>query len=1270
MKCLQLRLVCLAAVAAVVLGLVGPAAELRAAIWSGAAAPDLNWTTDGPGGNWSGGLMPGAADPANFNHAGGAAGAGIVTNVVSGGFTIGSLTYELAAAAPASFFHTTQIAPGQTLLATGGLYVGPNSVGSAADPRQGQLFTADVTVVGPTSTLQVGNTRTNTATMIVGRATGNVSYSSHMYGKLDLSGLGAFAANLNTMVLGQGVDWNNVGIADLTLAANNVISANTIETGRGTGAARIYLGQSNIIRADSFLLNIGKGNPNNFPNFGSLVRFQTGLTAPVLNLTGRSNPGVNLAISYNHTNATGAVGNDLMDLSGGVFNATINELTLGRYAHALAGGSRGTLIMDAGTVTANTVVMAMTTGTVPANTQGALTMRGGSFTVLGGIEWGKGTSTINVEGGAFHSRGTIARQDAAVGQLTLNVGTAGSPATVSISGLPSGSRQVSSFALGAGGTLAVHVNPYSAGMIDAATANLAAGSTVEVRTVTGSSTAVPDQTRWTAGAAVWDATQTNWSHGLPAGFTIGTGTAYDFLQAASLANGGLALVNSPGWTLSWAGNKATVTRTGAALTTGPVRAVIDTAGAAVTRSDHLLVAETPGADAAMLDVQAGSLTIGAAGAERNLTLGSGAAPGQLRQTGGTVNVFGNVLSGSPGTVNLLGGTLNLSGNLQVDHLAVGEGVRTATLNLSSLNGSHTVANTVLLADGAGSRGTIAMVGGTLNLAGGVVTGGGLGSLYVDGSSFDNEVHSPPYGGSPAVATVQGDLKVGELRVGYVRNDALGNAVGGRATLTVIGGDVEIGLGVAGDTFDIARRTVTVAGHDQPDWFSATADFSAASSVHIEVDRLYLGVVRTLADGHPGAGPNTVGTLRLSQSGPNVVDAAEIRLGDVAGGTGASPSASTIVLGASTNVFHVDTLTIGRHKGRGAMQLPAGGSLELSSLKNPGGKTNLLIGDNNVATNANGGGVLDVSAGTFNATLGAVTLAQSPNASTNAYSTAVLTMGAGSATADSVVMAVTAASAVPQSTTALLRMVHPAGSFAVSGNVTDGRGRSTVQIDDGALTVGGRLAVDTVNLGGGTLAAGSIEQGIDLSGAVGGSAFNWTGGTLHVGTFGTPAMNFHLVQGGGTLAPGDLSPGSPVGTSTLWGNYTQDAGALEIQIAGAGAPGADYDLLKVEGNSPGGDLVVRLLGFEPALGDYFDVLEVAGGIAPGDWTILGDGAGAHNWAVTLLDRPGGGNILRLSAVPEPATLPLAALALLGLAGYGWSRAKKGPSAPCRRLPADC
>ena len=145
------------------------------------------------------------------------------------------------------------------------------------------------------------------------------------------------------------------------------------------------------------------------------------------------------------------------------------------------------------------------------------------------------------------------------------------------------------------------------------------------------------------------------------------------------------------------------------------------------------------------------------------------------------------------------------------------------------------------------------------------------------------------------------------------------------------------------------------------------------------------------------------------------------------------------------------------------------------------------------------------------------------------------------------------------------------TFDPAGNELVNAGTGVVTQTGGAVLVANAVAprrpgvagaAGTYNLQGGTLVATAISPP-----ATGGT-FNFTGGTLSVGTF---AGN--LTQAGGTLAPG-----SPLGTTTITGDYaiTNPAAAVSIDIAGT-TPGTQFDRIDVAGTATLGGVLRPQLG---------------------------------------------------------------------------------------------
>ncbi len=207
-----------------------------------------------------------------------------------------------------------------------------------------------------------------------------------------------------------------------------------------------------------------------------------------------------------------------------------------------------------------------------------------------------------------------------------------------------------------------------------------------------------------------------------------------------------------------------------------------------------------------------------------------------------------------------------------------------------------------------------------------------------------------------------------------------------------------------------------------------------------------------------------------------------------------------------------------------------------------------------------------------------------------------------------------------------------------------------------------------------------------------AATNWAAGNalyVSAGTFifndaDTANMGNVIVRSGGRLAgdgelelasgnslsvAGTLAPGQSPGILTVKGGpVTFDStGALAIEVNGVATPGTDYDQLVIGSGSTvtiaaGADLALTFGAFTPALGDAVYIVDNdAGGAAiSGTFEYLGNTladdalVGVFNgmkWAITYDAIAGGaldgGYGIALYTIPEPASLVLVALGVLGL-----------------------
>jgi hypothetical protein len=127
--------------------------------------------------------------------------------------------------------------------------------------------------------------------------------------------------------------------------------------------------------------------------------------------------------------------------------------------------------------------------------------------------------------------------------------------------------------------------------------------------------------------------------------------------------------------------------------------------------------------------------------------------------------------------------------------------------------------------------------------------------------------------------------------------------------------------------------------------------------------------------------------------------------------------------------------------------------------------------------------------------------------------------------------------------------------------------------------------------------------------------------------------------------GHLAPGFSPGVFEIGGDYTQSAtGSLSIELGGLLA-GIQHDVLSVSGDMVlAGELELILLGgFEPTVGDVFDVLDW-GGLLSGafDSFAFGPGTSLVEWNFGSLYTTGA-----IRFVPEPSTLALVGAGLAAM-----------------------
>lgn len=554
-------------------------------------------------------------------------------------------------------------------------------------------------------------------------------------------------------------------------------------------------------------------------------------------------------------------------------------------------------------------------------------------------------------------------------------------------------------------------------------------------------------------------------------------------------------------------------------------------------------------------------------------------------------------------------TFTLGGRKGAGEVTIASG---GTLTLTGKSGAAVDLDLAMSVDGTGTTGTgnMNLVGGTFNatidvLRMGKQNGGGgsaTGTLSFDAGTVT--ANSVSMGiGSKGIGVI--NQRGGTFTVSGSMADG-----GGSSTVNVYGGTMNVGGSLTVDTLNVGYNgrvgTVNVNGavsigtgsqtlywgrRDSGDSDSkAVLDFSAAPSVNVNVTNLNLGTITS------GGGQQAWAEVTLSASGPNTITAASLMLGDStqAGNT----SDPTILRLGADNTINAGTFTIAGRKSAAEVKFAtAGGVLTLGSQADP--IDNLRIGYNNVDTGSVNQGLLNGTDGTINAWVDQVVIGHHDKGAGAGQGT--LTLTDGTFNANSILLA------------------RP-GATGTSSNPANTTG--------------------TINLAGGTLSAGSITKG------AGAADVNFTGGILHVDSFG-----FTLDQDGGTLAPG-----RSIGTTHILGDYNQNAGLLEIEIDGTAGPGVagGNDLLIVDGELTLNGELALLFGYDVREMDQWLILSNQGSLPTAEWEGLEEGSifyrpgSAYPLFITYLG--GDGNDVVLTAVPEPVTL-LALLAGVGsIGGY--------------------
>lgn len=672
--------------------------------------------------------------------------------------------------------------------------------------------------------------------------------------------------------------------------------------------------------------------------------------------------------------------------------------------------------------------------------------------------------------------------------------------------------------------------------------------------------------------------------------------------------------------------------------------VQDNAGAiAISAPVHLGAAQTwnvsaAGASLAVSGVISGadtsSLTKTGAG---TLTLsGANTYTGRTIINVGTIAINAeNRLGADPANfaadhLTLNGGTLQSTANFAIDDVnrGISLGANGGTFNTNTST-TLTVSNVI---SGSGHL-TKAVGAGTLILTNA--------NTYTGNTTVLTGTLRIASGGSIGVASVTaGSLQIGDRST---------------ATLTVdAGGSLKVGNG-ASSTLYVGTR-ITDAGTAAT---VGTLNLSAATDFTANVGEFYIGVADTTS-----ASGTTRGIVTLAQNN-TITASAEILVGQMTPALNNATVVSELNFGSGINNITTPTLTIGSRKSAATSTIAAGGVLNLA---NGMGKTNLYLGrNNNSGTSTHASGSLDLTNGTFNATLGAVILGErssstgvSSDGSGAGSGTGTLTLGAGAnnVTADSLILGNLLARGSSIATKGALNMAG--GTLAVSGDVGIGYNSSSVNgslaegqlnLTGGALTVGGNvnIAIHTTTSTGTDLSKGtlSITGGIFTVGGnittsnkatstsivtLDGGTLDMTNGSIDVDTFnaqsGTLKDVSQIFNGSGTVAAelNKTTAGTLVlsGTNSYTGATTVTAGILEVQ----GTSGTGATTVKTTATLAGAGTIQSTAG---------TLVESGGTLKAGN--NLGDAVGTLTFNSSLELQAGSTAVFQLSGATGTAAHPL-------------------------------
>jgi autotransporter-associated beta strand protein len=646
----------------------------------------------------------------------------------------------------------------------------------------------------------------------------------------------------------------------------------------------------------------------------------------------------------------------------------------------------------------------------------------------------------------------------------------------------------------------------------------------------------------TAGTLLLNASET-------IGSLAGTGGAVD-LASFTLTTGGNNATTTFAGNISGTGNltktgtgvftlSGTNTHTGTttvsngtlALSGGA--AIADTGAVVVTSPGGLVLnaSETIGSLSGAGAVNLNTFTLTTGGDNTSTTYsGIMSGTGGLTKTGTGVFTLSGVNTYT-GTTSLLGGTLALSGGSAI----VDSGAVDITAGTLLLNASETI-------------GSLGGTGGTVNLGANALTTGGNNA-------------STTYAGS-----IIGTGTLTKTGTGVFTLSGTNTYTG---TTTVLGGTLALTNGAA--IADTGAVVLTAPGSLALNSSETIGSLAGSGAVNLNANTLTTGGNNTsttytgIMSGTGGLTKAGTGTMTLS--GANTYSGVTTISGGTLTATGGSAIAdvSRVDISAGATLALVNSETIGSLSGSGFVTL---------------GANTLTTGGDNLSfvyTGVISGTGSFTKIGTGNQTLSGVNTFTGPTT----ISAGTLTLGGGSAIADSVAVTVNAPGQLTLSASETIGSLAGSGAVNLGANTLTAGGNNSSTSFTG--TTGGTGGLTKTGTGTFDVATNLNHTGLTSVNA-GTMILN---GTMDGSLLVASGANFrgNATISGNVTNNGTMGPGNSPGIQTIAGNYVAGSGAvfdMELQLNNLAAPvnGTTHDFISIGGNASGTTLI-NLIQFAPS-----------------------------------------------------------------------------------------